>query len=236
MSQPVATPSEGSNPPAAPATPPPANDPTAAIEAARQEEKAKLYADMDRLRKENEAAQAKLTEATRAQTELAETKAKLAAFEKAQTPQGIDTKKLIEEVAETTRKQMEGTVAELQAKVSTLDTEARRSKLELVKRQLVEDSKGEIIAGLLIGNTEEELRAAAVTARQEFQNLKTRITAGTPATQPPAAPPVPGITGHQGSGAPAPATPSNLVAKPGDMRDWRARREAALAQLKQMVG
>lgn len=235
MSQPVATPAGNETPTTPQAAAPDTTE--ARIEAARQEEKAKLYADMQRLKQEAADAQAKLAAATAAQSELAEAKAKLSAYEKAQTPQGIDAQKLIAEVAETTRKQMEGTVAALEARVSTLDTEARRSKLELVRRQIVEDSKGEIIAGLLNGNTEEELRASAVTARQEFQNLKTRITAGTPAApQIVAAPPVPAVSGPQGAGTPAPATPSSLVQKPGDMRDWKARREAALAQLKQMVG
>ena len=209
---------------------------TALIEAARTDEKKKLYADIERLNTELASTKTSAERATALETELTEVKSQLTAVSAARTPAGeIDVKKLIEEIGTSARQTMQAQMSDLEAQVKALDAENKKAQLASIKQAIIAEANGEIITGLLVGNTEAEIRASAIKAKQAFSDIKLQITGTRAPTQEVTLPPAVSVTGVTVTGNPGDSTPQ-LVQKKGDMRDWKTRRNASLAALKAKFG
>lgn len=221
-------------PAAADQNPNPTDEVAARIEAARKEEKDKLYGDIQRLQNEVNTLKTGSEQAAKLQKERDDLAARLKVLESASTNNGLNVQQVIDETTNLVKKTFQDQLVAMEQRVNVLDSEARTAKVELIKRQIIADANGEIITSLVVGNTEEELRSSAERAKAEFKALKEKITGKQQAPQP--GMPVPPVSGPQGAGTPPANHDKPLVDRPGDMKDWRARRQEALAKMRQMYG
>lgn len=213
---------------------------TQRVEAARQEEKKKLYGDIDSLTKRLSVLEPESARAQQLEAQLAEKTAALEAIAKARSENGnIDITKVIEETTERVRKaslsERAQEIEELRANQQNLREEIRKKELAAVRSQLLASYGDEIIPSLVVGNDEESLRASATASHEQYK----AIAARTASRQAPAAPnangglpPPAGATSRAGT---APASGSQLDGfKRGG--DYAARRNALMAELKAKHG
>lgn len=244
---PVATPAATPEPPVAPVTPvePPAEPqppapksgdkmvPASTVDAARQQERQKLHAKIERLEQDLGAAKALVdsqqTTITDLQKRLAEgTELNVEAI--AQQATSHAESKL--------RGKYDTELAQLRGEVSALRDREKAAALELRKRDLIAAAGGpdKLIMEMVHGDTEEELYRSIELSKQVFER-----TVATVATATPAVPGVPsGVNPSPQShvaGTPVPASvqPSaSAVRSPGtfDAAEWSVRRKEVLAAVR----
>lgn len=156
-------------------------DLTAAIEAARKEEKDKLYADLKtrqekevELRAQAEAAQKKLADGT---TELQTLRDQLDTIRKSTASGQVDVEKLVAEVAAKATKASAKKFEEMEARHLALEKDNLQLRLDRFKEKAVKEAGGEeaIISALVGGNSEDEIRQSVQRARQAYVDTETRI-------------------------------------------------------------
>lgn len=251
--------------PAAPATPISSPSPavtvitqadlTTAVEAARKEEKDKLYGEIETLKAQNAkfssdklAVDQQLATLTQ---EHATLKATAETLVKAKKSDGtIDVQKLIEEVTDRVAKGAETsyskTVTELQNQVSALNGQLKSRELKEVRERLIVDAGGvdSLIPELVQGNTEEEIKASVASSKAIFDRAKSRFSpntaqppAGTPSAPAPISQPAtaPAIAPLPLIDAMAPIDPSapamRQVSSRQDPKQWASNRAATLQSL-----
>lgn len=231
------------NPPAAPAAPAPLTeaDLNARIEAARKEEKQKLYSELESLKQQVAAADLTKQEAAKLKAELTEAQGQLAAVSKAKTATGeIDTIALARQVAENTRQAVAAettkAISELQTKMSELERINQRQRLDALRTQIIAAAQGQIIEAMVMGNTEEEIRASAEAAKQQYQAIvaSVRQTPGT-AAAPVVPPPVVNPRSVNG-GANPPQGGVDSFRRTGDPKAFGKNRQQVMAELKTRFG
>lgn len=211
------------------------------IEAARQEEKRKLYSEMEQLRQQVAA----LPQANEAKAELEQQlkdlKAQLAAFEKAKTDKGeIDTLALARQIADETRaivsSQHQQEIAALNDKLARMEQEQKKQQLEALKKTLIAEANGRIVVALVQGNTEEELRRSAEEAKRTYEEIA-QSSRQNPPQAPSQPPPPPPLNPRQaaGSGNP-PASGVDGFKRSGDASTFGKNRQAVMADLKARFG
>lgn len=147
------------------------------VKKAREEEKAKLYPEITKLKEKNNNLLLVVQERDNTITEQAKK------IEKLEKDNGKITKSLEEGTA--TNK----TVSELTLQVSTLekqleelqgkyDTDVNALKLESYKEKKIAEANGEIIPELVIGNSEEEVNASFETAKAKYAEITQRALQG----------------------------------------------------------
>lgn len=155
-----------------------------AKEEARKEEKEKLYNRIKRA--ENlEKAQAEL------KTQIVTLEKQVGELQKAPQPAKIESVSqvpddIIKVVVETATSDLRKQVTDLTTMLKNEQETKRQTSLQLLRESLIKESNGKIIESLVTGNTEDELRANAEHARQEYDAIVARIAPAAPAT--PAAP------------------------------------------------
>jgi len=154
---------------------------TKAKEDARKEEKEKLYNRIKRM-ESLENANKQLT------TQIGELAGKLSALEaksvQPPAPQPAAPIKSIEQIpdnmltliAETATADLRKQVSELTTMLKTEQEGKRQVTLQQLREQLIREANGKIIEALVVGNSDEELRANAEKARHEYDSLIARIT------------------------------------------------------------
>lgn len=225
----------------------------AAVQKARQQEKDKLYAELQRHQTEASAAKAQNAQLTAALEELnkklgaipapsaaPETKEKVAPAA-APAPTGADMEKLLNTAVTTALKRAEDTIfgpriAALEAQVKQADAELKKRDLEAYRGDLIANNKEGIVPELVTGSTREELDLSLVRAKQAFAQIAKVVAEKVgvnPATLLPL-PPINGGAGKVGNG-------TEVLSSVGAMSDteYAAKRaeilkvasEAARAQL-----
>ncbi len=205
----------------------------ARIEKARQEEKQKLYADLQALNAKLETANLSVSQLESIQQKLARAEADLAALGKAKTAGGdIDIKALLNEAKSAVEASLSEKIRQLEDRLAEKDREAVVARLSALKQQLVSDAKGRIIAAMVVGNTEEAIRASAKEAMAEYE----RIVAAN-VTNPGAPVPPPPINPRAaGGGENPPASGVDGYKKTGDTKAYATNREALMSDLKKRFG
>jgi hypothetical protein len=238
--------SQENNPaPAAPvsATPAPLTEAevNARIEAVRKEEKQKLYSELEGLKQQVAALDASKQEITKLTAQVTEAQQQLAAVSKAKTATGeIDTIALARQVAENTRAAVAAetnkALSELQAQMKELERLNTQQRLDAIRTQLIADANGQIIAAMVMGNTEAELRASADAARQQYQAIVASVRQpGTTPAAPIVPPPVVQPRTING-GAQPPATGLDAVVRTGDAKAFGKNRQQIMSDLKARFG
>lgn len=242
---PVAPAGGNGNPPAAPAAPAaPATPPegfvsrtefTAALEAARQQEKEKLYAETTRL----------TGLVTAHETTIAQLNGQLASLKSATSQDGktVDIAALIADVSKRTEEAMKATfeprIRELSVQVENTSKQLQGAQLERTKARLIKEAGGEdvMIPAMIAGNTEAELAASIATSKATFEGIKQRVAPGAPTLQPGNGNGSPTPTGN----VPPPVLPNGAPAGNGgtptvkemSLGDFAAKRKEMLAQTAQ---
>jgi chaperonin cofactor prefoldin len=213
------------------------------IEKARQEEKSKLYGEIETLNNKIKTAEENGTKTASQLAEmdrqLQEKIGQLAAVAKAKTAAGeIDVPALIKETAEAARTAVRAeTGTELQSLRGRLDTaekEAKQARLGSLRQSLISAANGRIVAAMVTGDTEEALRQSAELAKQTYEDI---AKASGPAPAAPALPagnPPPPIAA--GNGQP-PSTGGDVVfQRTRDPKVFGQRRDGLMADLKTRFG
>lgn len=232
-------------------------DHQAALERVRQEEKAKLYPDLDSARKQVEAL---TSENTTLKSRVTTLETSVEALNTARDGSGkIDVKKLVEEVtiraAKTVADGAQTQIATLQTQVNELQNERNTLRLEKTREKLIAEAGGPdaVIPELVRGNTEAELRSSIAESKKILDAAMARrgITTqppvpGTPVNGQPLASPnvLPSVNGTALLPASVPPmTPAPVDTGSGTLRpltepgsgtrmsptEWKAVREARLA-------
>lgn len=152
------------------------------INKARQEEKNKLYADIQKLQDKLKEAEGQLATANQTITSQTATIKKhedtIAAF----NASGGDVSKLVEEVAAKIGKQKDEhyarQIAEIQGRLQTVEGESNSLKLERYKAEAVRRAGGEdvLIMAMVGGNSTEEIDASIVASHEAFKQTYKRST------------------------------------------------------------
>lgn len=235
------TPSVGT-PPAAPQTPPSFTEAevNTRIEAVRAEEKRKLYSELEALKNQLTTANLSAQEVAALKTQLTEAQQQLSAMAKAKTTTGeIDTIALARQVAQDTRSAMtvetQRELATMTARMAELEKANRQQQLAALRTQLIAEAQGQIIAGMVTGDSEEALRTSAQVAKAEYANIvasvKQPATPGVAPTPPPVINP-----GAVNGGAVPPAQGLDAVRRTGDPKLFSKNRQQVMADLKARFG
>jgi hypothetical protein len=175
-------------PPAPPVEDPLAVDIKAALAKARQDEKDKQYAALEKVRGEKKAAEAQLTQAQETIASLTKQLEKTAI--PATPPPPKDSPEAIEKrlvaaaesvasaVLERAEKEIFGPkITALENQLADAKKQVERSELAAYRQTLIEANKGAIIPELVSGNSKQELDDALVTAKQSFARIAQSIQA-----------------------------------------------------------
>ena len=215
------------------------------VEAARQEEKKKLYGDIESLTQRISQLEPESVRAKQLEAQLAEKSAQLDAIAKARNETGgVDITKVIEETTERTRKAVQGEkdseISDLRKSHEQLRQELRSKELAAVRSQLIASYGDEIIPSLVVGNDEESLRTAAASSHEQFKAILAKEAAkrGAAAQNTNNAangglPPPAGTTSRAGS---APSGGSQLDGFKRGSGNYSAERAKLLADLKARHG
>lgn len=180
------------------------------IEKTRQEEKKKLYDELERARETAGENRALREQITQLQTQLKEvgTTPSTVPPTPSGTPSPVDPVKLAAEITQKVRAEFEAQTAPIVRQVQELQQENRALKLDGFRRAKLAEAGPEIIAAMVTGNTEQEIETSIVVAKQEFARIKQSIAPAATATPPttPTAPTTP---------APTPVAPASPTVIPG---------------------
>lgn len=220
-------------PPAAPA-PVPSDPSPEVIERIRQEEKSKLYSELTDLRTRLEAALAAQTEnGTKTEEytrKIAELTEQLSALQKA-AKANFDPTSFAREISAETRQLMTQehtrTVQELNDRLTRLEREKTEATLSALRTKLIAEANGKIVAAMVRGNTEDELKASAEEAKREYANIIATSTTPTPPVPLPAPVPAP-VPGGQ----PIPIVQTGR----GSVTDYAKTRQQTLAAIRAQHG
>ena len=157
----------------------------ARVEAARRDEKSKLYEELNGLRRSKEtlsndlkAKEAEIADAVKnlkeSQTALADLQQKHDALVAAQKDDGsVDTEKLIKEITQRIRDEHDAnqgkTNKELRDEIAKLREDKRASDLATYRNQKVQEAGNEIIAELVRGSSEEEIDQSVEAAKEAYR-------------------------------------------------------------------
>jgi len=177
------------------------------VEAARRDEKAKLYEELNGLRKNKDALQTELDNAKgqvetlnqqieTLKSEKVDLQNKHDALVAAQKEDGaVDTEKLIKEVTDRIRNEYEQTQGktnkELRAEIERLRQEKRVSDLKAYRQLKIAEAGEDIISEMVSGNSEEEIDRSIEAAKDAYGKYIKKSTndttgGGTPPPPPPA--------------------------------------------------
>lgn len=161
------------------------------VEEARQEEKTKLYDKIRRaeaieetnkeLKKSNELLTAENAQLKTQLTEAEKKKKTKKAGEEDDNAahEGVDVDSIIAATVQATQAAMEkkhaADMSALQGQIASLTASLSGDRLTTLRNQLIAEANGEIIAGMVFGSTEEELRINAVNAKAEYKKIAHKI-------------------------------------------------------------
>lgn len=148
----------------------------ARIEAARREEKQKLYSEMEGLKKKVSDSDLTSAEMVQLKTQLTEAQNQLTAIAKAKTPSGeIDTVALARQVAEETRRIVEAANNEklttMQKRLEEVESNSKKQQLAAYRTSVIAGYKGRIIEAMVFGGTEAEIKASAEGAAAQYEAI-----------------------------------------------------------------
>jgi hypothetical protein len=169
-------------------TPPPAETFTtqqlhAAIEKARSEEREKLRNQLEQATTEVTSLKA---DVVRLNAELKKTADELSAIKAAAKPDGgIDIEKVIEQTTSAAVNRVNSEWSqkfqELQSELNVEKNTRQKLTLEQIKAKIIAESNGQLIPEMVVGSTEDELKASAERSKQVF--ARTIAAAGVPNLQ-----------------------------------------------------
>lgn len=166
------------------------------VEAARTEEKSKLYSEIDSLRTQLKDSTLTVQERDALKTQLNEAQAQLTAIKAAQKEGAIDPLLLAKQVAEDTRKAVTGEFGakldQMQESLRKSQEAQRRQELANYRQTLITAANGRIIPAMVIGNTEAELDAAAANSKAQYEQIAASANV---------------VPAASGAGAPPPVSP-----------------------------
>ncbi len=169
----------------------------ALIQKARQEEKDKLYPEIEALKNKNktlsEELQTKTTEITDLQKKIEETTAKYTTMEEELEELKSKNEKAGEKDKELQK--LQKTIGELTTKLKDIEKIAeerekaneervRKMNLELFKKEKLLEAGDEIILELVSGETEEEITTSIETAKAKYKEIYEKAVKGVPPTKP----------------------------------------------------
>jgi hypothetical protein len=208
------------------------------IEAARTEEKNKLYGEINGLKEKLTQAGLTVQERDALKQQLADAQGQLSAIQKAQSDKGVDPLLLAKQVAEDTRKAVSTEFgAKLDAMQRSLDeSNAARRKQELAsyRASLIAAANGRTIPAMIVGNSEAELDAAAKEASKQYEEIAAS-SSNSPAPAPGAGAPPPVNPRANGGGMPNQPGLDGFT-RSGDPSTYGKNRQQTLAALKQRFG
>lgn len=233
------------NPPA----PAPAGTPTAPteqeinarIEAARKEEKQKLYSELEALKKQVAELNTNSAAAETLKQALQEAQNQLSLLSKAKSASGeVDTLALVRQVADDTRRAVQAEankeVVALKTRLDEVERSNQQQKLQSIRNEIIAGYKGRIIVAMVVGNTEDEIRASADLAAKEYENIvASNTTQPAPGTPSPSAPPPIQPRAVNGGGNP-PATGLDAFKRSGQPAQFGKNRKDVLNSLKERYG
>lgn len=171
---------EDTNPPAPANANPPAKTYTEAelnsrIEQVRTEEKTKLYGEINALKEKLTAADLTVAERNKLAAELKEAQGQLAAVQKAQGEKGFDPVAFGRQVAQDTRDAVKtefgNKLDQMQQQLTAANEQSRKVALDAHRQNLIAAANGRTIKAMIVGNTTEELNAAAVEAARQYEEI-----------------------------------------------------------------
>lgn len=186
------------------------------VEGARQEEKAKLYEELNGLRSQKDLLETKTADLTK---QLADAVAKLAEaennyqalLEASQKDQGktkVDIEKLITATTETAKKKVteayEGQITELRNRLDASEKAAHSMKIDNYRKEKIASANGQIIEEMVVGSTVEEINENFKKAMDTYRNVVAKAGVSNPT--PPPTPPSPS----------APSSPASMPSAPVD--------------------
>jgi hypothetical protein len=222
-----------------------------AIEKARSQEKAKLYSQIEDLKKTSKTAEelatARDTENKTLKQRLADAEAKLKELDgggeggddgKKKGKKTIDEEtlnKTIEATVNITAKKFQDALDAANKRVEELEKQNTTREIDTYKNQLISENKDVIIPELVTGSTREELDLSLITAKQVFANVAKRLNPkggdgngeqrkddAAPASKL-ILPPVPNVNGGQ-----SPGTPRIVEVKALSDKDYKQSRNEIL--------
>lgn len=212
------------------------------VEAARRDEKAKLYEELNGLRKNKDSlstdfessktqVQTLTDDCEKATKALAELQSQHDALVAAQKENGsVDTEKLIKEITQSIRKEYEDTqgktTLQLQKELSDLREAKRHSDLAAYRTEKIQAAGGTLISELVRGNSEDEIDRS-VTEAQEAYKKYIKANAGNEGNADGSPPPPPPNSPSGGSRTP---TSSQLdgFTRPNSREDYAKNRSKVL--------
>ncbi len=203
----------------------------ARIEKARKEEKEKLYGELQALQAKLETSNQTVAQLQAIQTKLETAEAQIAALSKARTSNGeVDIKALLLEAQATVEGKLSKQLSDMQAKLDAKDAEARRMRLDSLKRELIADAKGRIIVAMVVGDTEEALRASAEESKRQYEAIVASNSAPGSTVVPP-----PPVSPNSNGGNP-PVAGIDGFKRTNDSKKFGQTREQLMAGMKERYG
>lgn len=206
---------------------------------ARQQEKDKLYQQIEQQKSDLAAAQKLASEQAAIIKNLSEGKTTDGQpkpppkpKEGDAQPQGL-TEEQVTAALEVGLAKMQGVyeekMGELRNQISALTEHSNKETVEAYRTSLIEANKGHIIEELVTGNTKDELDNNLVQAKQAFAKYATNITQDgqAAASRAPSVPPAPTLNANPPGGASATGGPSLTI--PGSMDAFSKDRPSILA-------
>lgn len=211
------------------------------LEAVRKEEKQKLYSEIDSLKNQLKDSDLTTKERDALRQQVADAEKQIAAINAAKKADGsVDPLLLSKQVAEDTRKAMsqeyDSRFSEMQQKLNAAEERGRKQELASYRQSLIAAANGRIIPAMVIGNTKEELDAAATESKAQFEAIAAPANPApspAPSVNPP--PIVAPRAANGGDGRP-PASGLDAFKRTGDTASYAQNRKTVLAQLKQQHG
>lgn len=233
--------SDNNNPAPAPAPAPLSEqDINNRIEQARQEEKRKLYSEMEHLKKQVGELDLTAKQVADLQKQLSEAQAQLQSLSKARTAGGeVDTLALARQVADDTRRlvaaEKDAEVASLRQRLDVVERENKEQRLSAFRRDIIAKYQGKIIEALVVGGSEDEILRAAETAAKEYENIVARSQASSTPSPAPGLPPTVQPKAVNGGGTP-PASGVDAFQRTRSPAAFASKRQEVLAGLKARYG
>ncbi len=157
------------------------------VEAARKEEKGKLYDDLNKLREEQKNHADSVSSLT-SENETLNSKNKelsdqLESFKSAKTDSGgVDIEKLITELSNKHKTSLEEgsnqRLSELAEQNKSLQNELKQMRLDSYRKELISQHGGKLVEALVIGDSEEALAASVEVAKSTYDNIISQANIG----------------------------------------------------------
>lgn len=209
------------------------------IEGVRREEKQKLYSEIESLKRWLADADLTKQERDALKAKLSEAESSIAAINAAKKDGVIDPLLLAKQVAEDTRKvvssEFGNRLSDMETKLTAANERARKQELNSFKQSLIAAANGRIIPAMVVGNTEEELTAAAEESKRQYEAIasSTNQNSGVANVTPP--PAINPRAANGGNGTP-PETGIDSFTRSGDPATFSQNRKQTLAALKKRFG